>query len=111
MSEQPWDEMAQALLELERVLRELGLWAAQAPSVDRLRSAAPFCVDTLSLEQWLQWILIPRLGEMVARRQSLSAGASILPIGEQSFACLGRRQFGLLRALAHIDRLSLKLVR
>tara|TARA_R110002020_G_scaffold40661_5_gene120073 strand:- start:587 stop:895 length:309 start_codon:yes stop_codon:yes gene_type:complete len=102
--------MAQALLELERALRELGFWAAAPPAADRMSSAAPFCIDTLSFEEWLQWILIPRLGGIAARRERLSAGASIMPMGEQSFAHLGRRQQPLLVVLAQIDQLSHKLL-
>ena len=93
MSESPWDEMAQALLELERALRELGFWAAAPPAADRMSSAAPFCIDTLSFEEWLQWILIPRLGGIAARRERLSA-----------------RQQPLLVVLAQIDQLSHKLL-
>ncbi|WP_258876037.1 YqcC family protein, partial [Pseudomonas aeruginosa] len=28
---------------------------------EALASPEPFCVDTLALEQWLQWIFLPRM--------------------------------------------------
>lgn len=102
--------MAQALLDLEHALRERDLWAAERPAAQRLKSATPFCVDTLRFEEWLQWVFIPRMGEIAVRREKLAVSAGILPMGEQSFAHLGRRQQSLLSVLAHIDRLSHKLL-
>lgn len=110
MSESPWDEMAQVLLDLEQALRELALWTAEPPAAQRLNSATPFCVDTLRFEEWLQWVFIPRMGKIAVRREKLAVSASILPMGEQSFAHLGRRQQSLLNVLAQVDRLSHKLL-
>ena len=105
-----WDQMTQALLDLEQGLRELGLWAAQPPAAQRLCSTVPFCADTLEFESWLQWVFIPRMRGLILRRGRLPAAAGIMPMGEQRFAHLGRRQHALLVLLANIDRLSLKLV-
>lgn len=111
MNESPWGEMAQALLDLEHALRGLALWTAERPAAQRLNSTTPFCVDTLRFEEWLQWVFIPRMGEIAVRRERLSFSAVILPMGEQGFAHLGRRQQALLSVLAHIDRLSQKLLK
>ncbi len=53
--------LAEQLLLIERELRALGVWAMEAPSLEALASQEPFCVDTLSFEQWLQWIFLPRM--------------------------------------------------
>ena len=64
-----------AQLELiERELRQLGLWALQAPSAQALNSSAPFACDTMPLEMWLQWIFLPRMRESV--RQNLRPPAA-----------------------------------
>ena len=102
--------MTQALLDLEQGLRDLDLWAAQPPAAERLSSEVPFCADTLEFESWLQWVFIPRMRGLILRRERLPVAACIMPMGQQSFAHLGRRQHALLVLLANIDRLSLKLL-
>ena len=42
----------------------------------------PFCCDTLQFEQWLQFVLIPKLHHILALNQTLPANASIAPMGE-----------------------------
>lgn len=110
MSERDWEDMTQLLLELEQELRSLGLWACESPPPEQLNSSLPFAADRLAFEAWLQWIFLPRMNELVARRQRLPAGAGILAMGEHSLAHLGRRQFSLLQILGRIDQVSVKLV-
>lgn len=65
--------VADVLLALEAELRRLDLWEAHAPIAADLQSVQPFCCDTLSLPQWLQWILLPRM------RAAVSAGGPYPP--------------------------------
>ncbi len=99
-----WHTLADALLALEQELRQLGLWSAQPPSATALASREPFCVDTLPLEGWLQWVFIPRMGQVIERGGRLAAGCNIQPMGEEVFAHLGRRGSGLISLLGQIDR-------
>lgn len=106
----PWHALADELLALEQELREQGLWMAQPPSVAALASREPFCVDTLPFEGWLQWVFIPRMGQIVERGQLLPAGCNIQPMGEEAFAHLGRRNAELLAILGRIDRAAERLI-
>ena len=47
-------EIAEVLIDIEAQLRQLGLWDKIPPSTEALASTQPFCVDTLTLPQWLQ---------------------------------------------------------
>ena len=38
---------------IEAELKEQGLWSAQEPGMEALASQLPFCIDTLSFQQWL----------------------------------------------------------
>ncbi len=58
-----------------------GLWSAQPPSVDALASQQPFACDTLSFEQWLQHIFIPRLDELF-NVGKVAPPMSILPMAQ-----------------------------
>ncbi|PCC98043.1 YqcC family protein [Halopseudomonas pelagia] len=101
--------MAQALSELERELRALQMWSVEPPDARRLASGEPFCVDTLGFEEWLQWVFVQRMGDLVAQRGLLPGAAQLTPMGEQAFVHLGRRQQPLLLLLARIDQLSRQL--
>lgn len=105
----PWGEMAQALIDLERELRALQVWTVEPPDARRLASGEPFCVDTLGFEEWLQWVFVPRMSDLIAQRGLLPGAAQLAPMGEQAFVHLGRRQRPLLLLLARIDQLSRQL--
>ena len=49
------------LQQLEDELRGQSLWSAVAPSPEAMASTMPFMYDTLKLQQWLQWVFLPRL--------------------------------------------------
>ena len=72
----------QLLQALELELKRLGLWQQEPPSAQALASTLPFCIDTLEFHQWLQFILIARLRQMLVlamelpRQSALHAMAS-----------------------------------
>lgn len=104
-----WHALADALLELERKLRALGLWSTQPPSAAALSSQEPFCLDTLNFEQWLQWVFIPRMAAIIEAGGTMPPGCNILPMAEEAFAHLGRRGHDLLSTLGCIDQLAARL--
>lgn len=74
------------LLELlnraEDYLKQHALWDEQEPNEEALASQAPFALDTLEPEQWLQWIFIPKMKQMLGKEQ-LPAGFAISPYFEE----------------------------
>lgn len=80
------EHVAQLLADMEFELRQLGLWELEAPSPEALASTIPFCFDTLHFHQWLQWIFLPRIEEILAGKRPWPATSDILPIAEHSFA-------------------------
>ena len=97
--------LADQLLLIERELRLLGWWAPAAPAVERLASAEPFCVDTLAFEEWLQWIFLPRMKDIIERGEGLPSACSIRPMAEMAWAVEGARVAVLLELLEEFDRL------
>lgn len=109
MTDPLWHELADAIIELERELRGLGLWAQSPPDAELLDSQQPFCVDTLGFEQWLQWIFVPRMVAIIEQGQNLPAAFNIAPMGEEALAWLGRRRSKLVEILGRIDGLAARL--
>ncbi len=58
------------LSEVESCLKQLGLWDDKKPSDESLVSTEPFAMDTLTPEQWIQWIFIPRMRVMINQQQT-----------------------------------------
>ena len=98
-------QIADQLLLIERQLRQLGLWAQQAPSVEALASQQPFCVDSLAFEEWLQWIFLPRLKSMLEANAPLPTASGIAAMAEQVFVGRALEVNGLIAALEEFDRL------
>lgn len=96
--------LAEQLLLIERELRLLGWWASVPPDASRLSSGEPFCVDTLAFEEWLQWILLPRMRLLVETGGVLPSACALRPMGEVSWPG-DARVAGLLGLLGEVDRL------
>ena len=90
--------LAEHLLLNERELRVLGWWQEQAPSAEALASQEPFCVDTLTFEQWLQWIFLPRMKQLLEAGAALPSVSGIQPMAEMVY----REQSGLARRLLEL---------
>ena len=71
------------LRELERILRDLGLWESAAPAPEALASRQPFAVDTLQFNQWLQFVFIPRMHALLDAEQTLPGPCGIAPMAEE----------------------------
>lgn len=79
------DELSLLLESLEKELRRQGRWDDTPPPPEALRSSQPFAVDTLSFDQWLQWILLPRMHELLVRQLPLPASCAIQPMAEEVY--------------------------
>jgi len=70
---------------LEAELRRMRLWEHERPREELLASPKPFCVDTLALSQWIQWLLIPRMRRILAGDGELPTSSAIHPYAEDCF--------------------------
>lgn len=98
-----YPDIATLLLELEAEMRALSLWDAEPPAPEALASTEPFCVDTLTLPQWLQFVFLPRMSRLVEMEQPLPHKCGIAPMAEEYFSGSALPASGLTRKLAEID--------
>jgi uncharacterized protein YqcC (DUF446 family) len=98
-------EIAAVLIDIEAQLRQLGQWDKVSPSAAALSSDQPFCVDTLTLPQWLQFIFLPTLYRMLEEGETLPARSGIAPMAQEYFRGTGLRSSELEAALLRIDEL------
>ena len=92
------------LSQIEAELKTLALWQATPPDAESLASQKPFCCDTLSFEQWLQFICLPRLGALLDAGATLPNKMALCPMAEESFKT--RNDVGgLINLIADLDEL------
>ncbi len=103
MSAQRRRAIAIQLTQLERQLRQLAWWSEQPPTPEALSSQAPFCLDTLSFEAWLQWVFIERMEQLLVEGKPLPQRSAMRAMGEQAWE--GRASGDLLQVLAALDEL------
>ncbi|MEW5248264.1 YqcC family protein [Microbulbifer sp. 2201CG32-9] len=96
-------ELADQLLRLEAELRRLKLWSLETPTAEALASTEPFCLDTLTLPQWLQFVFLPRMRQLVESGQPLPRRCGIAPVAEEFFENSGHFH-ALIEQLREIDR-------
>lgn|SRR5690554_6698940 len=78
-------DISQLLSDLRAEMDRLGLWSEQYPTAQAMASVEPFAVDTMDLEQWLQFIFIARLQAILDAQAPLPANCEIAPYAEQRF--------------------------
>jgi len=98
-----YPEIAILLLDLEGELRNLRVWESEPPSAEALASTQPFCVDTLTLPQWLQFVFLPRMSQLVEAEMPLPSNCGIAPMAEEFFRGSELPVQGLVEKLQAID--------
>lgn len=97
-------QVAELLIDLEWVLRNMGLWSPERPSELALASEQPFCVDTLDFEQWLQFVFIERMRTIVEQELPLPEQCGVAPMAEEYFRGTSAGVPALVAHLEAIDR-------
>lgn len=98
-------DIAEVLIDIEAQLRQLGLWDKIPPSGKALASHQPFCIDTLTLPQWLQFVFLPTLYQMLQDGEQLPERCGIAPMAEEFFRGSNLAVAELVEALEQVDEL------
>lgn len=70
---------------LEERLKQVGAWQVIQPEAAAFNSLTPFCVDTMSLEQWLRYVFLPRMQALIDAGKSLPTSCAITEQVEMEF--------------------------
>lgn len=92
------------LRHIEDEMRLKALWNEQPPSPEAFESTEPFSLDTMEAVEWLQWILIPRLYELIEQDAVLPGAFAIAPYFEETYKNDDEGQYRLL--LVHLRELD-----
>ena len=98
-------QMRECLFNIETELRQCRLWQPEPPPREALSSTQPFCLDTLTFPQWLQFIFLPRLQHLLTMKLPLPKGCAVAPMAEEYFKALPVDASPLLQSLRVVDNL------
>jgi uncharacterized protein YqcC (DUF446 family) len=98
-------QVTDLLNQIETELKASGLWALIKPSAEAMQSTAPFFCDTMPLENWLQFVFLPRMRVLVAERLPLPQQIAVCPIAEEAFKPVDRQKLLLINRIADLDEL------
>jgi uncharacterized protein YqcC (DUF446 family) len=90
------------IIKLEQSLRAAKLWSSCGPSVEALQSKLPFAFDTMPIEQWLQFVFIPKMSQIVSTKSTLPDNLKLLPMAEQTLSTTGSQSV-VIEAIKQID--------
>ncbi|WP_409420592.1 YqcC family protein [Pseudaeromonas sp. ZJS20] len=88
---------------LEAELKLQSLWSHEAPSPEQLASQLPFAVDSLAFHQWLQFIYLPRLRDLLAQGARLPSKVAVYPMASEVYKHELVQRGALLECLARLD--------
>jgi uncharacterized protein YqcC (DUF446 family) len=97
-----YQEVEILLKKLIESLHKANLWSDTAPSKQAMASKVPFACDVMPLENWLQFIFIPKMCELIQMGKPLPPVIQLLPIAQMSFNGLKEKQL-LLKDIEKID--------
>jgi uncharacterized protein YqcC (DUF446 family) len=98
-------EIEQQIQNIEAAMQDLELYASARPDDSAFVSSAPFCYDTMSFLEWLQWVMFPKARELIAREMPLPTVCEIHPLAENEFKLLEQETGALLEEILKLDQL------
>ncbi|MGJ8682822.1 YqcC family protein [Paraglaciecola sp.] len=99
-----YTEVEIQLKKLIENLQTANLWSKKEPSKQAMASVVPFAVDSMPLENWLQFIFIPKMSNLINEGRPLPKELKLLPIAQLSFKSVANKD-SLLANIQAIDGL------
>jgi uncharacterized protein YqcC (DUF446 family) len=79
--------------------KSMHLWKNTEIGLSKLLSRAPFCRDILVFEQWLSFIFIPKIYQMINQKQTVPSKIALSPMTQLSFKYLSGKVETLIQYL------------
>ncbi|MEQ2026367.1 YqcC family protein [Xenorhabdus szentirmaii] len=93
---------------IEATMQTMGIWQTYPPKSESFESTEPFSIDTMSANEWLQWVLIPRMRALIEQKACLPAAFSISPYFEEVYKEEADVYLPLLELLRELDNVFMQ---
>lgn len=95
-------QVSKLLIDIEQMLKTYQLWSSEPPESAAFESEAPFFVDTMAAEQWLQWVFLPRMRALIDEQVNLPEKIALAPYFEDALPSHARELITLLTTLDNL---------
>ncbi len=101
------EQIIKSLFEIEMALKSLKLWSdgKNRPEDKAFLSQTPFSMDTMEFHQWLEFVLIPRMLELVRNHEPLPLKVNIHPYAQEIYRGKWQEYKVLIQKLMEFDKL------
>lgn len=96
--------IAHTLRAITAEMQRQKMWQDKPPTAEQLGSKLPFCVDTLTFVQWLQWIMFPRLFVIIETASTLPNNSNMANMAEQALKSETADTKKLLALVVQLDK-------
>jgi uncharacterized protein YqcC (DUF446 family) len=93
------DNVKQLLSEIELTMKDSEIWSNEQLPESAFHSREPFCIDSMTATQWLQWVFIPKMNHLIANQLPLPTRFALAPYFEETLSEEHRRLLILLQEL------------
>ena len=87
---------------IEAELKRLQLWQDEPPSAEAMADPTPFACESMAFEQWLQFIFLPKMDEIIAVNGTLPSQIALGPMAEYVWQGRGEMQ-ALINIINQLD--------
>jgi len=63
--------------EIEQEMKRVGLWQEKPLAPEQYNFTSAFGMDTMSFDQWLQFVFLPRVREIISTRSKFPVSSSV----------------------------------
>ena len=77
MGENKYPPVAHAIDEIEAEIKRIGYWSAEPLPEAAYQFKAAFAMDTMAFVQWLQFIFITRVRDIIAKREAFPSQSMV----------------------------------
>lgn len=99
-----------SLLAIEQELKNLSLWSygREKPIDSAFESVTPFCMDTMEFNQWLEFVLIPKMKEILKEQRKLPENVLIHTYAQEIYRGRWQEYKELIKILMEFDKIFSK---
>jgi uncharacterized protein YqcC (DUF446 family) len=97
-------KLADLLLNLEKVMRQVNVWEMPEPSQQALVSQQPFCIDSMGFDQWIKFVMLEKFKIILSNGDALPSTSNIAVMAQEFYKTHDKvAKDALISALEAID--------
>ena len=97
--------LRKTLKEIEHEMRLLKIWSDHPPQAEAFLSTQPFCIDTMTLPEWIQFVFIHKISELMTLGAELPSRCGIAPMIDEYFKSSNLNYKHLMGLFVEVDYL------